>query len=43
MSQPITPAGLAGLRRMPETNSAFEVVAFGSRVGSWIQMPESAL
>ncbi len=43
MSEPITPAGLAALRRMPATKSAFDVVAAGSRVASWSQMPESAL
>ena len=43
MSEPITPAGLAALRRMPATNRALDVVAAGSRVASWIQMPESAL
>ena len=43
ISLPITPAGLAGSRRMPATNRAFEVVAVSARVGSWIQMPESAL
>ena len=44
MSLPITSSAASpGARRMPATNSALEVVACGSRVAFWIQIPASAL
>ena len=41
MSEPITAAGLAALRRTPAMKIALEVVAPASRVACWTQRPAS--